>query len=159
MTFSFTHFFSGYCILTNWYSVTKLDCAQMMGQFVWEADKLSNFDVVEKHLPSPEDGRESVVFSCRLHVYSIWKTAVEKVFPFKAQVTHHTQSTACLNSSVAVLLYGLLQKLLFCGRFLPAWLLIIAAETMRLKQKPIHFELVPWGTESTRAWCLQSTLL
>lgn len=65
------------------------------------------------------------------------------VLHFKAQVTNHTQSAACPNSSVAVLFYGLLQKFLFCDRFLPVWWLIIAAETISLKEKPIHFE---WAT-------------
>lgn len=62
-----------------------------------------------------------------------------KVLSLKAQVTNHTQSAACPNSSVAVLFDGPLQKFLLCDRPLPAWRSIIAGETISLKQKPVHF--------------------
>lgn len=47
-------------------------------------------------------------WTCYIQQWVLWVRGL----PFKAQVTHHTQNTACLNGSVAVLLYGLLQKLL-----------------------------------------------
>lgn len=61
-----------------------------------------------------------------------------KVLSFKAQVTNHTQSAACPNSSVAVLFDGPLQKFLLRDRPLPAWRLIIAVETISLKRKAVH---------------------
>lgn len=129
-------------MLTNSYSVNKLDCVQMMGHFLWEPDILSDFDAVEKHLPAPEDGREPVA---QLWVTCVYGEQQQSRFSLSKHKSHITLNiTACPNGSVAVLLYGLLQKFLFCDRFLPVWLLIIAAETMSLKEKP--FEKTPWGT-------------
>lgn len=66
MTLSLTDFFTGYCMLTNWYSDTRLDCLQMMGWFLWEPDILSNFEAVKNIC---QDGSEPVAISWGLHVY------------------------------------------------------------------------------------------
>lgn len=64
-------------------------------------------------VPLNYTGWGPVALGCGLHVQTVRAAVKLEVFSlFKAQVTHHTQNAACLNGSIAVLLYGLLQNLL-----------------------------------------------
>lgn len=92
-----------FCVLTNSYSFTELDGVWMMGDMT----AYQNCDAVEQHW----------IGTC---CAGLWVTCVDSesssevggFFLFKAQVTHHTLNAACLNGSIAVLLYELLQNLL-----------------------------------------------